>query len=126
MESDDGKIITRKGTKSLIANLFYSFFLFFSIDIIIIIVSNSSPHSPANDTLLVVRTYATEVGNVVTNWTGKKIFLRCEKDGMKNLGRRKWASEIDLANASAIPIANANAHTKADEEAKGSAVMGDK
>lgn len=41
-------------------------------------------------TLLVVRTYATEVGNVVTNWTGKKIFIHCEKDGMKNLGKRKW------------------------------------
>jgi len=43
-------------------------------------------------TLLVVRTYAEEVGNAVTNWTGKKIFLHCEKDGMKNLKTivKKW------------------------------------
>jgi hypothetical protein len=50
--------------------------------------------------LLVVRTYAIEIGNFLSNWSGYKIFVQCEIDGMKNI--QKLSRDVVVSSNNTI------------------------
>jgi hypothetical protein len=66
----------------LVSYIFYFIYIYFI------------SHLLDNGTLLVVRTYAIEVGNLVSNWAGYKVFIHCEKEGMVNLKNLNWDDDV--------------------------------